>query len=52
MTKRKGFINGKQNKRRSADNPSTPWADLEFIERAAVSNSQSEITGGDSSREG
>jgi hypothetical protein len=46
MTKRKGFIKGQLNKRRSVDTLSIPGADLEFIERTAVSNSQSEITGG------
>jgi hypothetical protein len=51
ITRRNGFIRGRLNSKRSADKPSGPGADLEFNKRAAVSNSQSEMTGGVSSRE-
>ena len=46
ITVSNGLIIGKLKRSRSDDNPSKPGADLGFNERAADSNSQSEIAGG------
>ena len=42
----KGFIKGRLSKRRPAEMPSSPGADLQFKDLAAASNSQSEIDWG------
>lgn len=42
----KGFIKGRLSKRRPAEMPSSPGADLQFKDLAAASNSQSDIDWG------